>query len=232
MTQPMEQGRSNRVLQFVAHGNPVIRMAMKQGWRPAARYTNLRDVRGVQFASVGFLDIPWKRYRFDVHVDAVRRTRPFMTVARDVEVARDLEDILIEAEQLHAYCDYVVVVPKDRKLGPELERLIPPHLILGYSVPTRYGSTPIPIKYFTRAVHLLGGRPDVQRKLAVSMPVVSVDCNRFTLDARYGDFFDGERFRPHPRGGYVSCLRESIRNIGKLWRDYNACSLPSRRKVA
>jgi len=227
-----EPANPHRVIQFVAHGKPVIRLALKQGWRPAARYTNLRDVRGLQFANLGFLDVPWKRYRFDLHVEAVKRTRPFMTVARDVEAAQDLEDILREGEQLQAFCDYVVVVPKDRRLGPDLDRLIPPHMILGYSVPTRYGSTPIPTKYFTRPVHLLGGRPDVQRRLADSMPVVSVDCNRFTLDARFGDFFDGEKFRPHPRGGYLSCLRDSIRNIGNLWVDYNACSLPSRPKVA
>ena len=53
-----------------------------------------------------------------------------------------------------------------------------------------------------RPVHLLGGRPDVQRRLAELMPVFSIDTNRFTLDAAFGDYFDGEMFRPHPIGGY------------------------------
>jgi catechol 2,3-dioxygenase-like lactoylglutathione lyase family enzyme len=73
-----------------------------------------------------------------------------------------------------------------------------------------------------RPVHLLGGRPDVQRRLAELMPVVSMDCNRFTLDAAYGDYFDGETFRPHPVGGYDRCLRDSIKNINKLWRGYTS----------
>jgi hypothetical protein len=52
------------------------------------------------------------------------------------------------------------------------------------------------------------------------MDVVSFDCNRFTLDAQFGDYFDGRAFRPHPRGGYEACIRASIRNINKLWRSY------------
>jgi hypothetical protein len=52
------------------------------------------------------------------------------------------------------------------------------------------------------------------------MPVVSIDCNRFTLDACFGDYFDGEIFRPHPRGGYIRCLTDSISNITDLWNDY------------
>ena len=35
-----------------------------------------------------------------------------------------------------------------------------------------------------------------------------------------GDFFDGERFRPHPRGGYRRCLRDSVQHIDRLWRTY------------
>jgi hypothetical protein len=67
---------------------------------------------------------------------------------------------------------------------------------------------------------LLGGRPDIQRKLAEEMKVISLDCNRFTYDARFGDYFDGEIFRPHPSGGYERCLRDSIKNINLLWEDY------------
>ncbi len=54
------------------------------------------------------------------------------------------------------------------------------------------------------------------------MNVISVDCNRFTLDAEFGDYFDGETFRPHPKGGYKRCLRASILNINRLWETYNA----------
>ena len=57
------------------------------------------------------------------------------------------------------------------------------------------------------------------------MPVFSFDCNRFTLDASFGDYFDGEIFRPHPTGGYERCIEESIININALWDDYDWTSL-------
>lgn len=143
-----------------------------------------------------------------------------ITVARDVIRRRDLPRALDEAQELAAYCDYVVVVPKARSLAEQLNDVIPAHMLLGFSVPTKYGATSLSPRWFKRPVHLLGGRPDVQRRLADEMPVVSVDCNRFTLDAAFGDYFDGETFRPHPRGGYERCLRDSVRNINRLWTDY------------
>jgi uncharacterized protein DUF6610 len=102
-----------------------------------------------------------------------------------------------------------------------MEEIIPKEYLLGYSVPTKYGGTTIHPKWFRRGVHLLGGRPDVQRQLARLMRVVSIDCNRFTFDARFGDYFDGEIFRPHPTGGYVNCLADSIQNINAIWKAYS-----------
>ena len=208
------------MLKFVAHGRRVVSIAHEHGWRPGARYTNLRDIRHVQFSGVGFLDIHWKSYCFETHLAAAAQVRPRLTVARDVEQVGDLGSILKEAAELSRHAEQVIVVPKDLALEDRLESAIPAEFMLGYSVPTRYGGTRINPAAFTRPVHLLGGRPDVQRRLAELMPVVSLDCNRFTLDARFGDYFDGETFRPHPEGGYEACLRASLRNMNVLWADY------------
>jgi hypothetical protein len=104
-------------------------------------------------------------------------------------------------------------VPKCRRLTADDMSRIPTHFVLGYSVPSSYGATSLDPKLFRRPVHLLGGRPDAQRRLARRMPVVSLDCNRFTLDAAFGDYFTGDGFKPHPKGGYRRCLAESVRNI-------------------
>lgn len=208
------------IMKFVAHGKATQRLVVGTGWRHAARYTNLRDVRGLNFERHGFLDIDWKNYDFGKHVAAVEISRPLLTVARDIETICDLSSIIKEAEILIRYASFVIVVPKDPRMSDRIESAIPPQFILGYSVPTRYGGTRIPPEKFTRSVHLLGGRPDVQRKLGNHMHVVSLDCNRFTLDARYGDYFDGQIFRPHPEGGYEKCMIDSMRNIEKLWCGY------------
>lgn len=213
--------RTVMLQKFVAHGRRVISIASDYGWKPGARYTNLRDIRHVPFCGVGFLDIDWKNYCFQKHLEAAKATNPYLTVARDVEEKTSLDDILFEAEVLARFAENVIIVPKCRAIEDVLDVVIPPQYILGFSVPTRYGGTTIPPEAFNRPVHLLGGRPDVQRRLAELMPVVSFDCNRFTLDARFGDHFDGETFRPHPEGGYEACLRSSMENIDSLWADYS-----------
>ncbi len=208
------------VLKFIAHSKRAIAIAQDYGWYPGARYTNLRDVKSFDFSDNGFMDIDWKNYDFPRHLDAVAQYRPRLTIARDVECIFALDSILSEAECLLQYCDHVAVVPKDLGLNGRLNELIPEDFILGYSVPTKYGGTKVSVDSFDRPVHLLGGRPDTQRVLAKHLKVFSLDCNRFTLDAQFGDYFDGDTFRPHPLGGYERCLRDSLVNINELWHDY------------
>jgi hypothetical protein len=167
-----------------------------------------------------FLDIDWKNYNYRRHIAVAQEYRPFLTVARDIESIAELPAILDEAWHLAEFSQNVIVVPKDPGLADRLDIDIPARFILGYSVQTRYGGTPIPPACFRRPTHLLGGRPDVQRRLAALMPIVSFDCNRFTLDAGFGDYFDGHIFRPHPVGGYSQCLAESIANITEIWSSY------------
>jgi hypothetical protein len=191
-------------------------MTTSRGWLPAARYTNLRDIRG--FSKIGFIDIDWKAYDFQKHLAVVQEINPFMTVARDIEDSRQLDAVLNQASLLAKHVRHVVIVPKCQKFELDMERLVPKRFLFGYSVPTRYGGTLIQPASFKRPVHLLGGSPRAQLLLSRSLDVFSLDCNRFTLDARYGDFFDGERFRQHPQGGYERCLIDSIEAINDAWR--------------
>lgn len=207
-----------QVLKFINQSGTVRRVAAAFGWLPGARYTNLRDVRDVE--RLGFLDIDWKDYNFTRHLAAARSLRPLLTVAHDVARAEELSRVLDQARELQLHCNQVAIVPKDLRLAEIMEEVIPTEFIFAYSVPTGYGATRIPATCFRRNVHLLGGRPDVQRALARVMRVVSFDCNRFTVDAAYGKFFDGGRFRRHPVGGYTRCLADSISNIDRLWHDY------------
>jgi hypothetical protein len=208
-----------QIQRFVTHSFRAANIAIGHGWLPGARYTNLRDTR--RFARLGFLDIDWKNYSFSTHLAAAKAVRPILTVARDVEDIEELDRTLDEARELSLYADSVVVVPKDPRLAYALDELIPTEFLLGYSVPTRYGGTTLPLSAFNRPVHLLGGRPDVQRRLAGRLSVTSIDCNRFTLDARFGDYFDGKAFKPHPVGGYDTCIEASVSNINQLWRGYD-----------
>jgi len=208
---------TEKPFRVLCHGRPTLKIAVRYGWLPGARYTNLRDIRG--FDRVGMIDIEWKDYDFKRHLQAVRDTRPLLTIARDIEAKRNLAKVLDQAAELLLWSSKVVLVPKDPKLAENLLELIPSRFLLGYSVPTRYGSTSIAVGAFgKRPVHLLGGRPDVQFKLSQLLNVFSLDGNRFTLDAGYGDYFNGHHFIPHPTGGYYECIRSSLTQINRLWR--------------
>lgn len=204
-------------LRFLCHGKHTLRLASRYGWLPGARYTNLRDVRG--FDRVGMIDVQWgPEYSFRKHLEAVRSVRPIVTIAQDLENRGNLRRILDQAQQLSLWASKVVIVPKDPRIAADLVDVVPEQFLLGYSVPTRYGSTCVPVAAFgTRPVHLLGGRPDVQFKLSVHLNVFSLDGNRFTLDAAFGDYFNGHHFVPHPRGGYYECIRSSLKAINELW---------------
>jgi hypothetical protein len=203
-------------IRVLCHGKPTLRIGARFGWLPGARYTNLRDVRG--FERVGMIDIEWKDYNYKKHLCAVKQVRPLLTIARDVEHEKYLAKTIDQASELALWSSKVVIVPKDPRLSDGLTERIPPRFLLGYSVPTRYGSTSIePACFGKRPVHLLGGRPDAQFKLAALLNVFSLDGNRFTLDAAYGDYFDGVCFVPHPEGGYYECIRSSLREINRLW---------------
>lgn len=206
-------------LKIVCHSKAVLKIAKRFGWLPGARYTNLRDIRS--FSYIGLIDIDWKNYKFNKHLSAVKQTRPKYTVAQDIEDIRRLPEIIEQAFELKRHCENVIIVPKTRALRSCLDEKIPNDFLIGYSVPTKYGGTKIPLRSFkNRRIHLLGGRPDVQRALADSLHVVSLDTNRFTYDAAFGDFFDGTKFKPHPVGGYETCIRESLKNTNRLWEDY------------
>jgi hypothetical protein len=205
---------------IVNHSRMVLKIAEKHGWLIGARYTNLRDVK--TFPQVHFIDIDWKNYDFKKHLEAVKKCNPKYTVAKDWEKKNELRKILREAQILADYCENVIIVPKVDEVKDKILDLIPERFMLGFSVPSKYGKTSIDPKYFDgRPVHLLGGRPEVQLQLAKKLNVKSLDCNRFTLDARYGDYFNGLKFIPHPVGGYKTCLTDSIKNINKLWRKHN-----------
>lgn len=206
-----------RPLRFLCHGKPTLKIAARFGWLPGARYTNLRDIRG--FERIGMIDIEWTKYDFKKHLQAVKDTRPLLTVAQDVERSRNLQRVLDQAWELSLWCQRVVIVPKAPSLAENLLELIPKRFTLGYSVPTKCGSTRIALKCFgRRSVHLLGGRPDVQFELSKVLNVSSFDGNRFTLDAGYGDYFRRDRFVPHPTGGYYECIRSSLTEINRLWK--------------
>ena len=207
------------IYKFISHNRKILEVASSHGWLPGACYTNLRDLKG--FKLVGFIDIKWENYSFKKHLEAVKSIRPLFTMACDVTDCKHLQKTIDEALELKQFCSNVIIIPKDPKLECYENLGVPEEFVLGYSVPSKYGKTSLQISSFKTKVHLLGGRPDIQRQLGDIMNIHSIDCNRFTIDAKYGYYFDGKQFKKHLNGGYENCIIESLKNINKIWLEYN-----------
>jgi len=140
-----------------------------------------------------FVDNDFHDYDHQVHLDFVKEHRPKYATARDVmtkEQCREagvdyysLEQILEMGEELNEYAENVIVIPKYDCIDD-----IPAKYMLGYSIPTSYGGTPLPLGAFEgRNVHLLGGSWKQQRNALEILgdDIVSVDNNQLLLMARY-----------------------------------------------
>lgn len=121
-----------------------------------------------------FLDLDWENPDLDQHLALAKEHRPKYVVAPDiVEWPYPHWEY---AQELLAYSENVIVVPKVQGIIPE----IPSDFLLGYSVPTSYAGTDTPFwELAGRPIHILGGDPHKQLELWRYLPgdVVSADCN-------------------------------------------------------
>jgi len=145
-----------------------------------------------------FIDNNFYNYDHELHVAGVAKWNPKYTTVCDVmtpeqcQKARipyySLEQILDWAEELSEHAENVIVIPKYDCLDR-----IPEKFMLGYSVPTSHGSTPLlPELFRGRRVHLLGGSWKKQLSYITQLQkeVVSIDNNYVVRIAKYGRYYD------------------------------------------
>jgi len=113
------------------------------------------------------------------YIAALARHRPRLATVTDWTTPEQLPEVLAWAEEAAAHVETVIIIPKviggitqlPRRIGGKPVRL-------GYSVPTKHGGTELPIWEFGDwPVHLLGGSPQQQMKLAQYLNAVSADGN-------------------------------------------------------
>lgn len=130
-----------------------------------------------------FADQDYRRPNRGAYMAALERWRPNLASVVDWERPEQLPEVLDWAEEASEYVERVLIVPKVIGGLPRLPRRVNSRdVVLGYSVPTRYGGTSLPTwEWAGWPVHLLGGSPQAQmhvwRHLAGICEVVSIDGN-------------------------------------------------------
>ena len=139
-----------------------------------------------------FADQDWKRPNRAAYMAALAKHRPRMASVLDLERPEQLDEVLSWAEEAAQYVEVVMIIPKAFGIISQLPRRIGgADVRLGYSVPTKFGGTQLPVWEFAGwPVHLLGGQPQMQMELAHYMDVRSTDGNYAGLMARkFGEFW-------------------------------------------
>jgi len=176
------------------------------------------------------------------YMAALAEHRPYMATVLDLERADQLPEVLGWAEEAARHVQVVMLIPKASGVITRLPRRIGgADVRLGYSVPTRYGGTFVPVWEFDGwPVHLLGGSPHKQMALRRYMDVVSVDGNmsskmatkfcgfwvpgtaRYASDRWWPTLLEADGVRwgdgSNSAGGPDEAFRRSCENIMRAWR--------------
>ena len=145
---------------------------------------------------VVFVDNDYFQYDQALHVRIVELFRPKYATVRDIMTQAQcqaakiayypLDQILDWAAEIEQYAENVILIPKYDCMDK-----IPERHMLGYSVPTSHGGTPLSVDLFRgRRVHLLGGswKAQLAHLAALGDDVVSIDNNYIQKTANYGQF--------------------------------------------
>jgi hypothetical protein len=167
---------------------------------------------------IGFIDNDYFHYDHEMHLAAVAKWTPKYATVRDVmtqsQCHKDeieyypLEQILEWAEELSEHATNVIVIPKYDCIDQ-----IPEKFVLGYSVPTSHGGTPLPPEMFRgRRVHLLGGswKDQLAHMAVLQDDVVSADNNYILRISDYGQFITRDG-----KGGQVKDIDPTL--IAPRW---------------
>jgi len=218
---------------YCADGNRrFAEIAINAGFKYGARL----PARGLPFAPY-FADQDWKRPNRERYMAELARHRPHMATVLDLERGEQLNDVLGWADEASQYVSVVLIIPKEFGIIARLPRRInDAEVRLAYSVPTKYGGSDVPSWEFSGwPVHLLGGAPQAQMRLAHYFNVQSVDGNYANkMAVRYCQFWtpgnanyavdrywprlkeaDGEKWNGDAP---YEAFRRSCENIAAAWR--------------
>lgn len=158
---------------YCANGNKrFAEIAIESGFLYGAQ------VPGKVYYNTFFLDQDWKNPQRGSYIEKVKERLPYMATVIDIETEETKRLALEWAEEIAGYVNKIVIIPKIKYLPPET--IGGKDVVIGYSVPTRYGGTPVPFDFFSeRKCHLLGGSPHKQMEIFMKYPdsVYSIDGN-------------------------------------------------------
>lgn len=195
---------------YCANGNQrFAEIALSHGFLYGAQ------MPGTVYFPPMFCDQDWKKPDRQKYMACLAVHKPHMASVLDLEQPEQLDDVLGWSEDAAAYVDVVMIIPKFFGAIELLPRVIAGKQVrLGYSVPTKFGGTEVPVWEFTGwPVHLLGGSPQAQMQMCNYLHVVSADGNyAHKMAIQYGQFWAPGNAR-YAQNRYWPKLSEAGNNV-------------------
>ena len=182
-----------------------------------------------------FADQDFKLPNRERYINAVRKEKPNMATVLDLDNPDKFNEVMDWAEEIAEHVQDIIIIPKcDDVIRKIPYQIYGKRVVLGYSVPTSYGRSAIPIDCFNgREVHLLGGSPMTQMDIFVKasgLKIISADGNYLSYISKFGaylDRFGRQRYITKECDAIYTAFKLSCENTMKLWNglDGNQLSL-------
>lgn len=131
-----------------------------------------------------FSDQDWKNPNLEEYRKQISFYKPEIATVLDWEKEEQEHEIFNWIKEISPLVKKLIVIPKCLIIDKIPVSYNNVEIILGYSVPTKYGKTDLSIDLFKdRKIHLLGGSPNKQIGLCNELDVVSIDCNYMSMKA-------------------------------------------------
>lgn len=168
-----------------------------------------------------FVDQNWRKPNRTRYMAALAEHKPHIATVLDLEREDQLPEVLDWAHEAAEYVQIVVIIPKAHGVIDYLPRTIGnAEVRLGYSVPTKFAGTELPVWEFADwPVHLLGGNPQNQLRIAHYLNVRSADGNAAQKAALHGIEWKGRwvNGQAHDADMPYQVFAASCRNIHLAW---------------
>jgi len=133
-----------------------------------------------------FADQDWKKPNREKYMLALKKHKPIQATVLDLESEDQFDTVMSWAEEAAQYVkERFIIIPKVFGIIDRIpEKIGGKDVLLGYSVPTKYAGTELPVWEFkNRPVHLLGGSPQKQINMLRYLNVFSADGNYIQMMA-------------------------------------------------
>jgi len=186
-------------------------LAVKSGWKYGVQSSKLTcgSARIWDTHRPVFVDNEFKDYDHEAHVRYVAYWKPKYATVRDLMTEKQCAAIDVP---YYSVAETLEMAEEIREAGAERVILIPKYdcfdqlpedYVIGFSVPTSYGGSMLPVEKFAgRDVHLLGGGPALQIAYVEAFTdagakVVSLDNNYMLKVAKWGTFWSENKAAGH-----------------------------------